>query len=178
MLGPIFLNGPYLIPHLVSLINGCDTTGCVGIDPCFPKPLMPLNSSVKIFGPLVGINRSITCVQTIGYVNQYRMLGLINLSIGGICSTRQCFQAHNSALLMWRPRWVHKTSAFGEKFLFNSFAVGAFLMALYFTVCSNPGRNNSRRPLQTGIRWNCQPRNHIFASVWVFWLNPSKSPSM
>ena len=101
MSGPIFLNGLYPSDFPPSsLINGCDMTGCVEIDPCFPKHLMQLNSSVKTFGPLVGINRSIICVQTIGYVNQYRMFDLINLSIGSVCSTRQCFQAHNTALLM------------------------------------------------------------------------------
>ena len=69
----------------------CDITVCVEINPCFLKPLMPLNSSVKTFGPLAGINRSIIYVQIIGYVKPHRIFCLINLSIGGIRSTRQCF---------------------------------------------------------------------------------------
>lgn len=51
------------------------------------------------------------------------------------------------------------------------------LILLYFTVRSNLGRNNSRRPLQTGIRRKCNPRNYLFTPMWVSWFNLSKIPS-
>ena len=60
---------------------------------------------------------------------------------------------------------------------FSLIALETILMVLYFTVRSDPGRNNSWCSLQTGIRWNCQPRNYLFASMWVLWLNTFKFPS-